>query len=128
MGEVTAHTQVKSQNFVAGLKYGQANRRIGLCATMGLHIGIVTIKYFFQPVDCQLFSLVHDLATAIVAAAGITFSVFIGHHVAHGLHDLQGGKIFGGNQFNTMPLAFKFFFNEVEYELVSFHGAKIGQQ
>jgi hypothetical protein len=26
-----------------------------------------------------------------------------------------------------MPLAFKFFFNEVEYELVFFHGAKIGQ-
>ena len=127
MCEMTAHAQVEPQYFVARLQDGQANSGIGLGATMRLHIGIFAVKYFFQPVDGQLFGLIHDFTTAIISSAGIAFGIFIGHYIAHGLHDLQGSEIFRGDQFNAMTLAFKFFLNEVENDLVSLHGAKIGQ-
>jgi len=94
---------------------------------MGLYIGVFTFEYFFQPVDSQLLCLVHNFTASIIPAAGISFGVFVGHHIAHGLHHLQGGKILGGNQFNAVSLAFKFFLDEVENKLVSLHGAKIGQ-
>jgi hypothetical protein len=93
-----------------------------------LNIGIFTIKDFLKPVYCQLFCLIHDFTTSIIATAGIALCIFIGHHIAHGLHDLDGSKIFGSDQFNTVSLAFKFFMDEVKNDLVSLHGANLGQQ
>src|SRR5664279_1571543 len=126
MGQVSAHTQIEPQYFVARLQHSQANGRIGLCTTMRLDVGVFAVKYFFQPVDSQLFGLIYDFTTTVIPAAGITFSIFIGHHIAHGLHHLEGGEIFRSYQFNAMSLAFKFFLDEVENELVSLHGAKLG--
>jgi len=74
-----------------------------------------------------LFGLIHNFTTPVITTARITLRIFIGHHIAHGLHHLERSKIFGGNQFNAMPLAFKFFLNKVENELVSLHGANLGQ-
>src|SRR5579864_5193084 len=104
MREMAAHAEIESQNFVAGLKHRETNRSIGLRTAMRLHIGIFTIKNLFKSVDGELFGLVHDFTSSIITTAGIALRVLVGHDISHGLHHLQGGKIFRRNQFNTMPL------------------------
>lgn len=127
MGKMTTHAQIQAQYFIAGLQNSQANSCIGLGTTMRLNIGVFAVKYLFQPVNGELFRLVHNFTTTIIPPAGISLCVFVGHYIAHGLHDLNRGKIFRCDQFNPMSLAFKFLVNEVKNELVSLHGANLGQ-
>ena len=127
MREMATHTQIQAQYLVTRLEYGQTYSSIGLGSTMRLNIGINAVKYFFKPVYGQLFGLVNDFTTPVITTARITLRVLVRHHVPHSLHYLQGSKIFRGNQFNTVPLSFKFFLDKVKNELVSLHGAKLGQ-
>lgn len=112
--KVTAHTQIQSEDLVAGLKDREEHRRIGLGAAVRLDIGVVTVEDFFQPVDGQLFGLVDDFTTGVIALTRVAFRIFIGHDVAHGLHHLDGSEVFGSDQFQAVALAFQLFFYEVE--------------
>jgi len=109
-----AHAQIKTEDRVTRLEDREHQRGIGLCAAVRLYIGVFAIKDLFQPVDGQLFYLVHDLTTAIISSAGIAFRIFIGEHRTHGLHDRQGSEIFRSDQLDTMALPRQFFVNEVE--------------
>jgi hypothetical protein len=94
---------------------------------MRLDIGIFAGKNFLDPVDGQLFDLIHHLASTVIPSSRITFRVFVCKHSAHGLHYLEGGKIFRCDQFDSMALTLKLFVYEVKYKRVSFHGAKLGE-
>ena len=45
---------------------------------MWLHVGCICAKKLLDAVNGQLFGNVNKLATAVVALAGVAFSVFIG--------------------------------------------------
>ena len=94
MRKVSAHTEVQPQDFITWLKDGQEHCGIRLSPTMRLYVGIIAGKDFFQPVNSQLFGLIHDFAAAIIPTPRISFCVFVGHHVPHGLHNLDGSEIF----------------------------------
>ena len=72
---------------------------------MGLHIGKTRAKQRFCTFNGQGFHLVHFHATTIVAAAGITFGIFVGQHTALCLQNGLGGHVFAGDQFNAVLLA-----------------------
>lgn len=127
MREVAAHAEVETEDFIAGFQAGEKYGCIGLGAAMGLYIGPGSIEYFFQPVDGQVFNFIHYFTTSVIAPAGITFGVLIGGYSAHGLHHLQGGKVFRSYQFYSVSLAFQFFIYQIKYLRIFLHGAKIGE-
>ena len=69
----------------------------------------------------ERFDLIHDLATAVIARAGIALGVFVGQHGAHGLHDLFADKILRGNQLDAMHLTAALGGNQIENLGISFH-------
>ena len=60
------------------------------------------------PIAGQVFHYVDELATAVVAAAGIAFGVLIGQHAAHALHDGGTGVVLAGDHFQAVALALDF--------------------
>jgi hypothetical protein len=127
MRQVAAHAQVKTQDGIAGLEDGQHQGGIGLRAAMRLYIRVFAIEDLFQPVDGQLFYLVHDLTTTIISPARITLRILIGQHRPHGLHHRQGSEIFRSDQFNPMALPrSNSLSNEIKNQRIFLHAAKIG--
>ena len=84
VAQMAAVIQLEGQHAVARLEQGQIDRFIGLCAGMGLHIGVVGPEQRLDPLSGDLLGHVHKLAAAIVAPAGIAFCIFVGEDAAHG--------------------------------------------
>ena len=70
--------EVEPHEGVAGIEHGQEHGCIGLRSAVGLHVGILGAKELLHAVDGQLFHLIHHLAAAVVALAGIAFGIFVG--------------------------------------------------
>ena len=121
MGQVTAHGQVEAHEGVARLQAGHDDGHVRLGAGMRLYVGILRIVDLAEAVDRQLLDLVHHLATAIVALAGVAFGVFVGTDGTHGFHDLVGHIVLGGNQFQSGRLTVPFFLDQVENLKILFH-------
>ena len=94
VGEVAALAEVQAHEGVAGAEDRHRDRHVGLGAGVRLHIGPFGAVKRLQPVDGQLFDLVHDLATAVIALAGITFRIFVGADGSHGLEHLVRHIVF----------------------------------
>ena len=94
---------------------------VGLCPRMWLHVGVFRSEQFLHPLDGQSFHLIDNLAAAIVAFAGISFSIFVREIGAHGLHDFITYEIFRSDKLHAFQLTLMFFLNEIEDFLVSFH-------
>ena len=105
MGEVAAVGQAHAQNGIAGITQGQEHRGIGLGTRVGLHVGVVRAKQGLGPLDRQILSLVHILAAAVVALAGVTFRVLVGQRGALGLHHAGAGVVLRGDQLDMLFLA-----------------------
>ena len=121
MGEVSAHGQVQAHEHVPGTEDGHRDGHVGLGAGVGLDIGIFRIVELAEAVDGDLFDLVHHLAAAIVALAGITLRVLVGADGAHGGHDLVGDVVFRSDQLEAGGLAVFFFLDQIEDLEVLFH-------
>ena len=121
VGEVTAHGEVQTHEGISGFEDGHGHGHVGLGAGVRLHIGIFGIEEGAEPVDGQLLDLVHHLATAVIALAGIAFRILVGAHGAHGCENLLGHIVFGSNQFQTGRLAFLLLLDEVKYLKIVFH-------
>ena len=98
---MAAVVQVQAHEGVAGLQHSQQHSGIGLCARVGLHVGIFCAKQLAHAVDGQLLYLVHHLTAAIVAVAGIAFGIFISEVGAHGLHHLFANEVLTCNELNA---------------------------
>ena len=71
---------------------------------MGLDIGMFGAEEFFGPLDGEGFDLVHILAAAVIAGAGIALGIFIGQMAPHGLHDGGRDEVLRGDQLDMIPL------------------------
>ncbi len=72
--------ELHSHKCIARLEQRVEHGEIGLSAGMRLDVGICTAEQFFRAADCQLFNLIDNIASAIVAVKRVAFSVFIGQH------------------------------------------------
>lgn len=113
--------EIKSHELVAGIEASKEDGGIGLCAGVRLHVGILGAEQLADALDGQVLALVDNLATAIIAFAGIALGVLVRHVGTHGLHDLIADKVFGGNQFDAFQLTLMLFFDKIEDFVVLFH-------
>ncbi len=105
MGEVSAMSKIEAEELVARFHTSHEHSHIGLCAGVGLHIGISGTEQLLYAVDCQLLNFVHHLTAAIVTVAGIAFSIFVCQARAHSTHHFFAYEVFGGDQLDTFFLA-----------------------
>src|SRR5690606_9529138 len=94
VGQVTTFCQAHAQNGITGLEDSHVHALVGLRTGVGLHVGGFCTEQLFQTVNSQLLDHVHELATAVVALARITFRVFVGQLCALGLHHGGAGVVF----------------------------------
>ena len=87
----------------------QVDGHIGLAARVGLHVDVIGAEQLPGPVASQVFDHVDVFAAAVIAAAGVTFGVFVRQHAADGLHDRRAGVIFTGDHFQAVFLPLDFF-------------------
>ena len=64
LGKIHAH------DGIAQVEQGKVNGQVGLCAGMGLHVGIFGTKQLAGTVNRNLLNLIHKLAAAVIAVAG----------------------------------------------------------
>ena len=88
---------------------------------MRLDIGIFGIIDLLQPVDGQLFDLVHDLAAAVIAFSGIALCILVGADRTHRLQHIIAYIILGGNQLESRRLPFPFVPDQIENLKILFH-------
>ena len=108
VSEVSAVSQVQSEDSVAGLQHGGECFHVGLRAGMGLYVGVLRAKKFLGTLPRQLLHHIGKLASAVVAFAGIAFSIFIGEDRTHGFEHSLADKILGGDQFQAFMLTADF--------------------
>ena len=101
---MSALGQIHAHNGVAQFQQGKIDRKVGLCAGMGLHVGVFCPKQSAGAVNGDLLNLVHKLAAAVIAVTGIALCVFVGQHAAHRRHNSGGNDVFTGNQLNVLAL------------------------
>ena len=111
MCQMPAMIQIHTHNRVAGLTDRKLHRHIGLCAGMGLYIGIFTAKQFLRPVNCQVFYHIHTLTSAVIPLPRIAFRIFIRQGAAHGRHHCFAHPVLRGNQLNMAVLPCLFVLN-----------------
>ena len=119
--EVAAVCEVEAHEGIARFEHGHEHGHVGLCSGMGLHVGVFGAVEFAYAVDGELFHLVHHLAAAVVACAGIALGVFVGEYGAHGLHHFVAHEVLRCNQFDAVELTLFFLFNKVEDLIIPFH-------
>ena len=104
MGQMSAVIQVHTHNRVSGLQHRELNRHVGLSAGMGLHVDVLASEKFPGPLSGQIFRLVHALASAVIALAGISLRVLVGQNAPHGGHNRRTYPVFGSDQFDVAGL------------------------
>ena len=74
---LTKNKQTDAQNGVARIEQGEIDGQIGLCTGVGLYVGILCTEQLADALDGKFLYLIHHLATAIVALAGIALGIFV---------------------------------------------------
>jgi hypothetical protein len=105
VGEVAAVGEVHGEDFVSGFEDREVDSGVCLGAGVGLDVGVGCAEELFGAIDGELFDDVDVFAAAVPAFSGVTFGVFVGEEGALGLHDGGGGEVFGGDEFDVVPLA-----------------------
>lgn len=65
---------------------------------MSLDIGMLGLKELFGSFNSQNFNFVYVDTTAIIAAPGVSLSIFVGQHRVLGLKHCPAGMVFRGNK------------------------------
>ena len=125
VGEVAALAQVQAHEGVAGVQDSHGHGHVGLGAGVRLDVGPFGSVDGLDAVDGQLFDLVHDLAAAVVALAGVALCVFVGADGAHGLQHLVGHVVFGCDEFEAGLLALILLLDQIDDLDILFHFCKI---
>ena len=108
VGQVAAGIQRHTQNGVTRLQQRGENTLVCLAARVRLNVCEITTEQLLGAVDRQIFGDVDILATAVIAAARITFGVLVGHDRALGFHHSGRNDVFGRNQLDLVALAAQF--------------------
>ena len=104
MGQVAALGQVHAHDGIAQVQQRKVNGQVGLCAGVGLHVGVLGTKQLAGAVDGDLLHLIHKLAAAVVAVAGVALGILVGQHTAHSCHHGGGNNVLAGDQLNVLAL------------------------
>ena len=105
MGQVPAGREVEAHEGVARLQQREEHRLVGLGAGMRLHVGEAAAEQLLRALDGQGLGHVHELAAAVVAAAGIALGVLVGQHRALRFQHGAGDDVLRGDQLDAVLLA-----------------------
>ena len=108
VSQVAARIQRHAKDRIAGLQQRLEHALIGLRTRIRLHVDIGTIEQLAGTLDGKVFGHVHMFAATVIAAAGIAFGVFVGHHAALGLHHGGRDDVFRRDQLDLLALALEF--------------------
>ena len=103
VSQVSARGQGHPEDRIARLAERDIHTQIGLRARMRLHVYISAIEKLFCPFAGQFLSDIDILAAAVIAASGISFRIFVGHHGPGRFEDRLRDDILRGDQFD-LPL------------------------
>ena len=104
MGEVPAVVEPETEDRVAGLQEREVGGHVRLRARVRLHVCMLRAEEIHGAIDRQLLDLVHDLAAAVVAAAGVALRVLVRRHRADGLEHARPGEVLGCDQLDLRAL------------------------
>ena len=121
MREVSAVCQVEAHEGVAGMQHGEEDGHVGLCARVGLHVGILGAVEAAETLDGQRLDLVDNLAAAVVAGGGIALGILVREDRAHGLHDLIADEVLRSDEFDAAHLTAALGGDQIENLGISFH-------
>ena len=108
MRQVAAVREVHAEHRVAGLQQRQVGAQVGLRAGVRLHVHVIGAEQFLGARDRERFGDVDELASAVVALAGIALGVFVRHHRAGRFEHGGADEVFGGDQLETVFLPARF--------------------
>ena len=98
-GEIEPHERV------ARLHQRHERALVGLATGIGLNIGVTAVEKLARARDSELLGDVDELAAAVIALAGISLRVFVGHHRPLRLQDGARDNILQGDELNFVALA-----------------------
>ena len=67
---------------------------------MSLNVGVICTEELAGSVDCQLFNLINEFASAVVSLARIPFSVLVCQRASCSFHDFVINEVLGSYHFN----------------------------
>jgi len=106
VSQMTAMTEIHSQDRVAGLEHGKVHGHIGLGTGMRLHVGIFRVEEPTGPFLSQPFGNVHKFAATIVSSAWVTLGIFIGQDRTLRLKHRPADEMLGSNELELSLLTF----------------------
>ena len=105
VGEVAAVREVEAEDGVAGGEQRHVGGGVGLRAGVRLHVDVLGAEELFGAVAGQVLDDVGELASAVVALAGVAFGVFVGEDGAGGLEHGAADEVLGGDHLQAFVLA-----------------------
>ncbi len=105
VSQVAAVRQVQAQEGVAGIHQRHIRRGVGLRAGVRLHVGVFGPKDLLGAVARQVLHHVGELASAVVALAGIALGVLVGEDGAGRLQHRAADKVLRGDHLQPLVLA-----------------------
>jgi len=112
VGEVAALGEALAHDPVLVVEIGKVDCLVCLASRMRLDVCVLRTEEFTHPVARQVLHDVMELATAVVALAGVPLSVLIGHDRTHRLENRLADDVLGGNQFQPIDLTQALFLDE----------------
>ena len=103
--QVAAGVEVQAEDGVPRLQHGHVRGHVGLAARVRLDVGRLGAEELLRPLDGQGLHLVHHLAAAVVALAGVPLGVLVGQGRADGLHDRGADEVLRGDELEPFLLA-----------------------
>ena len=76
--EVSAVRETHSEHRIPGIQQSHIYGRVRTGSRMRLHVDVIGAKQFLGPVNGQLLGDIDKFTTAVVALAGIPFSILVG--------------------------------------------------
>jgi hypothetical protein len=108
VSEMTAVGEVHPEHGVSRLEEREVHAHVRLRPGVRLHVDVLRPEQCLAALHGQRFDDVHELAAAVVAAAGVALGVLVGQHGPRGLEDRAADEVFRGNQLQARLLAFDF--------------------
>ena len=105
VGQMTALRQVHAHDGIAQIEQGEVDGQIGLCAGVGLDVGVLCAEQLAGALDGDVLHLIHIGTPAVVALAGQALGVLVGEDAAHSGHDGGRDDVLAGDELDIFPLA-----------------------
>ena len=105
MREMSSMGEVHPEDLVAWLQGGEVSRHVGLASAVGLHVCMFGVEQRSNPRASQAFHVVHELAAAVVTAAGIPLGILVGENGPRCGQHSGADKVFRRDQLQGFLLA-----------------------